>query len=178
MEGLMISQLRIRFVLCLALCSLTACGGQAPDQTGSESEALVAPDSIPGRGVTPLMVTDVDDPLGIGSAGERKTAGVIRSAAAYRAAFGHDAPASVNFNEGEVVIFYSDGVKPTGGYTASVVSVVQIGRALSIATHLSSPGENCITTDALTTPVRAREGEAARPHVQCALPAPAQRRRL
>jgi hypothetical protein len=151
MEGLMTVRLGIRFVLCLALCSLSACD-QAPARTGSESEALVAPGSIPGRGATPLMITSVDDPLGIGSAGERKTAVVIRSAAAYRAAFGHNAPESVKFNEGEVVIFYSDGVKPTGGYVASVVSVVQIGRALTIATHLSSPGEGCITTDALTTP--------------------------
>jgi hypothetical protein len=148
MEGLMTR----RLVLCLAFCSLTACGSEGSTHTGSESEALVAPGALPGRGVTPLVVTPVDDPLGVGSAAEQKTSVVIRSAAGYRAAFGHAPPASVDFSAGDVVIFYSDGVKPTGGYAASIVSVVQIGRALSVATLLTSPGEGCITTDALTTP--------------------------
>lgn len=144
----MFSQLRLRSMFCLALCSLSACAGEAPAETGSDTGAL----ALPGRGVAALVVTNVDDPMGVGSAAARKTSVIIRSAAAYRAAFGHAAPASVKFNEGEVVIFYSDGVKPTGGYTASIVSVVQIGRALSVATHLSAPGEGCITTDALTSP--------------------------
>lgn len=145
---------RLRFsALCLALCSLAACGGgEGSTQTGSESGALVAPGTLPGRGVTPLVVTNVDDPLGVGDAAARKVSVVIRSAAAYRAAFGHAAPAGVDFRAGDVVIFFSDGVKPTGGYAASIVSVVQIGRALSIATLLTSPGADCIVTDALTTP--------------------------
>jgi hypothetical protein len=141
-----------RLVLCLVLGALAACGGEGPTHTGSESEALVAPGTLPGRGVTPLAVTVVDDPLGVGTAAERTASVVIRSAAAYRAAFGHAPPASVSFSGGDIVIFYSDGVKPTGGYTASIVSVVQISRALSIATLLTSPGDGCITTDALTTP--------------------------
>src|SRR5688500_16201047 len=102
MEGLMASRLRLSSVLCLALCSLSGCGGEAPAQTGSGSEALVAPGTLPGRGVTPLVVTVVDDPLGVGTAAERKTSVVIRSAAAYSAAFGHAPPADVKFGEGEV----------------------------------------------------------------------------
>ena len=64
--GAMTSRLGIRSVLCLALCSLSACGGEPASQTGSGSEALVAPGSLPGRGATPLMITQVDDPLGVG----------------------------------------------------------------------------------------------------------------
>lgn len=141
-----------RLVLCLALCSFTACGSEGSQQTASGSEALVAPGTLPSRGVTPLLVTRVDDPLGVGRAAQRKTSAVIRTAAAYRAAFGHAPPTSVRFGAGDIVIFFSDGVKPTGGYAASIMSVVQIGRALSIATLLTSPGEGCITTDALTAP--------------------------
>ena len=61
------------------------------------------------------------------------------------------APDDVDFDS-EVVIFFSAGVKPTGGYTASIVKVVQLGRTLAIATQLEIPGAGCATTDALTTP--------------------------
>ena len=154
------TRLRSWSVLCLAmfsvlsllsLLSLSACSSE-PQSAGTLSEPLVAPG--PGRPsrATPLVFSDVNDPLGIGNAGERSTSAVIRSQAAYKAAFGHAAPADVKFGAGDVVIFYSPGVQPTGGYEASIVSVVQVGRSLIIATHLSSPGPNCIVTDALSKP--------------------------
>jgi len=155
MEELMAIRLRSSSTLWLAFAAAlaalgSACGSDKLD-TGSVSESLVAPQR-PLPGATPLAITNVADPLGVGDAASARGRAVIRSQEQYRAAFGHDAPAGVRFVDGDIVIFYAAGTQPTGGYVASVVSVVQIGRTLSIATHLSVPGEGCVTTDAETTP--------------------------
>jgi len=156
MEGLMATRLRSSSTQWLVLAALLsslggACGTDKP-VSGAVSEPLVAqPRPRPGR-ATPLAVTTVSDPLGVGEAASTRGRAVIRTAAQYRAAFGHDAPADVRFADGEVVIFYAAGTQPAGGYVASIVSVVQIGRTLSIATHLSVPGEGCVTTEAETMP--------------------------
>ena len=92
------------------------------------------------------------DPLGIGTAGEEETRVLIRSAAEYESLFGHAPPAEVDFAGGDVVVFYSAGVQNTGGYEASIDSIDRRGRVLRVQTRLVSPGEGCITTDALTTP--------------------------
>jgi hypothetical protein len=92
------------------------------------------------------------DPLGIGDAGAEETRMLIRSASAYERLFGHAPPDEVDFAGGEVVLFYSAGVQPTGGYEAAIDYVDRRGRVLRVGTRLISPGEDCIVTQALTTP--------------------------
>jgi hypothetical protein len=92
------------------------------------------------------------DPLGIGTAGEEETRVLIRSADQYEQLFGHAPPDGVDFDGGDLVLFYSAGVQLTGGYEASIDAVDVRGRVLRVQTRLVSPGEGCVTTDALTTP--------------------------
>ena len=60
-------------------------------------------------------------------------------------------PPVVDFATQEVLIAF-DGQHPTGGYSVAVTSVVDgAGKREVTITH-SMPGENCIVTDAVTSP--------------------------
>jgi hypothetical protein len=98
--------------------------------------------------------TPFTDPAGITAAGSGEVRRLITSAAQYKYLFGHAAPADVNFAKGEIVVFYSAGVKNTGGYAASIASIAfnTNNGALVVTTSLSSPGPECAVTQALTHP--------------------------
>ena len=98
-----------------------------------------------------LAFTPFEDPEGVGPGSERAVTEVIYSARQYRRLFGHAAPADVDFRR-EIVVFYSAGVQPTGGYEATVESVDLRRNTLAVTTRLSSPGEHCVVTQALTHP--------------------------
>jgi hypothetical protein len=142
-----------KVLLASALLSLASC---TPEGTASglsaEEEAL----GLGGLGrrdwrVTELNVSSVMDAEGIGEAGSERTGIAILNDAEYEALFGHSAPDDVDFDS-EIVLFFSAGVQPTGGYVASIAKVLQLGNTLKVVTQLSVPGESCATTDALTTP--------------------------
>jgi hypothetical protein len=99
-----------------------------------------------------LSFTELVDPEGIGTAGEQKTRLLIAAGRRYERVFGHAAPADVDFSAGDAVIFYSAGVRRTGGYDASIARVVLRGTMLHVVTALESPGEHCIVTQALSKP--------------------------
>jgi len=88
----------------------------------------------------------------IGTAGAQATRVVITSAAGYLKLFGHAAP-GVTWGK-EWVVFYSAGVKMTGGYTAAIekLKLSASGLTLTVTTALESPGAGCAVTQALTKP--------------------------
>jgi hypothetical protein len=128
----------------VALLGCAADVGPAADV--SEQEA-----ALRGGGRT-LAFEVFEDPEGVGTAGERPTSRLIRSARGYRRLFGHAPPAGIDFAAGQAVIFYSAGIKNTGGYEASILEVSLRNRRLVVTTQLVSPGEGCIVTQALSKP--------------------------
>jgi len=118
--------------------------------------ALLAPLSmgaadLPNRTYPMVAFEEFSDD--IGDAGREETRVLLTSAREYAALFGHEAPKSVDFGR-EWVVFYSAGIKPTGGYDASVLDIrlTENGRSLLVTTSLVSPGPGCIVTLALTKP--------------------------
>ncbi|MBI4511017.1 MAG: protease complex subunit PrcB family protein [Deltaproteobacteria bacterium] len=83
--------------------------------------------------------------------GDRETFKVFTSATAYRSFFGQPAPAVVNWRT-DWVVYYSAGIKPTGGYSAQIEEITRVGRTLKVTTSLISPGPDCMVTQALTKP--------------------------
>jgi hypothetical protein len=128
----------------IALFGCAADVGSTADAEGSEA-ALRRPSQS-------IAFEAFSDPEGVGSAGERPTSRLIRSARQYERLLGHAPPAEVDFAAGDVVIFYSAGIQSTGGYEASILEVALRNRQLQVTTQLVSPGEDCIVTQALTTP--------------------------
>lgn len=77
---------------------------------------------------------------------------IITSRQAWQDYFGTYAPAEVDFSK-EWVAFYGAGSRNTGGYGASITSLAQLpGQGLILETQHSSPGIDCIVTQAFTTP--------------------------
>jgi hypothetical protein len=80
---------------------------------------------------------------------------VIKSSAAFSDFFGEDPPASVDFKK-QWVVHYSVGIKNTGGYKTEITKIEKTGasgkRTLLVHTRDSSPGPDCIVTQALTNP--------------------------
>jgi hypothetical protein len=78
---------------------------------------------------------------------------LLRSAREYRAFFGVQPPADLNFAR-EAVLHFSTGVKPTGGYAAEILSVDLGWFANRVVVHArdTAPGQGCLVTQALTNP--------------------------
>jgi hypothetical protein len=97
--------------------------------------------------VTPLAA-DIDF--------ERREQGgraIITSAAAWQRYFGTEAPAEVDFSRSWVA-FYGAGLKNTGGFSAEItgLSFLPEDGGLVLSTRATSPGFDCLVTQALTTP--------------------------
>jgi hypothetical protein len=88
------------------------------------------------------------------SIGKTEEGRVIRSASAFKTAFGTTPPASIDFSRDWLAV-YSAGVKSTGGYTAEILHVrlSDSGKSVKVTSKLTSPGADCIVTQALTKPV-------------------------
>lgn len=142
-----LQQLHARSWTMLGAIALIGCAANVESGTDvNESEAALRGQS------QALAFEEFTDPEGVGTAGEQPTSRLIRSARQYQRLFGHAPPAEVDFAAGEVVIFYSAGVKDTGGYDASILTVELRNRRLLVTTELVSPGEDCIVTQALSKP--------------------------
>jgi hypothetical protein len=134
------SNVRYTLVLVLAGCAVEVA---PPDDPVAYSE----------HGLTQRIAFEtLVDPNGIGNAGQTLTRIVITDARRYAALFGHAPPATVDFRNGDAVAFYGAGLKPTGGYEASIASIVRDGKQLQITTQLVSPGTGCVVTQAVSKP--------------------------
>lgn len=89
----------------------------------------------------------------IGTRGQTETRKVFTTLAAYKSYFGHKPPLEVDFAT-DWVVFYSAGSKATGGYSASIATIAMngTGHTLKVTTSLSSPGKDCMVTQAKTKP--------------------------
>ena len=78
---------------------------------------------------------------------------IMTSKAAWTRVMGTPAPANVDFSK-EWVVFFGTGVKNTGGYSAQVTELRYSAsqRSLVVSTKATSPGPDCIVTQAFTTP--------------------------
>lgn len=104
-------------------------------------------------GVTSIPFESFADSVGDKAASERRV--LIRSRDAYVSYFGHAPPAAVDLAK-EWVIFYAAGPQKTGGFKASLASLVLAPIAgetvLQAVTTLDAPGADCAVTPEPTTP--------------------------
>jgi PrcB C-terminal len=129
----------------VCMLALSACSTQVPSQ-GDDVQAASA------ALTQDFKFTEFVDPLGIGIAGDLPTRLYISTRAQYQLVFGHDAPADIKFGLGDRVVFYSAGIRPTGGYVASITRVRRVDGELRVRTHLDIPGASCLVTQGLTKP--------------------------
>ncbi len=68
-------------------------------------------------------------------------------------AYGDNAPEipNIDFSKKEAFAIFA-GTKPSGGYAISVKSVSDTATARNVAIQLSSPGNDCVVTQSLTSP--------------------------
>jgi hypothetical protein len=136
-----------KWILVVSLGAVGCTGNISDPPAAQEGVAGVAsPDNSQD---VPVTFTPVADD--IGSAGQTETRELFTSEAAYEAYFGHAAPASVDF-QNEDVVFYSAGSVPTSGYSASIEKITTSASGLQITTALVSPGSGCAAVQGSTTP--------------------------
>ncbi len=136
--------------LLLSTALIAGCGGTEDDLINeSVGEVAQADDGKEDGPSIPFTVFS-DDTTGTGTTVTRE---IFANATAYAKYFGHSAPASVNFST-HYVVYYSAGVKNTGGYKASIekVTTSNSGLTLKVTTALESPGAGCFVTQSLTRP--------------------------
>lgn len=137
-------------VASLLSLSLLGCGTAGDGDLIEEGALSIATGDDKADGPAIAFTEFTDD---IGTRGQSETRRVFTSAASYKSYFGHAAPATVAFPK-EWVVFYSAGVKNTGGYDAKVAKITTStsGLTLKVVTSLVSPGSDCFVTQALTKP--------------------------
>jgi hypothetical protein len=137
-------------------------GGQSAELGEQAAELSFVPE-------LPLRITPLEDPLGLGPAGERELKRVISSDLEYVRLFGHATPAGVDYGAGDKVVVYSAGLLPTDGYEASLVSATLVTeydwppppvprmrprpvRRVRVQTRLAAPGVACEPAEVQTAP--------------------------
>ena len=117
-----------RILASLGALALLGCGDVAGPDDVQQVEGDVGSISAPPAAGTTIAFTVLNEDVGAPAAKETRT--LIRSARGYQAVFGHAPPATVDFSR-EWVMFYAAGTKPTGGYEASFLAVLRLGRSRS-----------------------------------------------
>jgi hypothetical protein len=137
----------------LPLCLVTACATDADDDFVSTDVTDASSDDAKADGPE-LAFTVVDDLPLRASVGKTEEGRVIRSATAFRTAFGASPPATLDF-DAEWLAVYSAGVKTSGGYDATITKIrlSDSGMTVKVTSNLTEPGADCFVTDALTKPV-------------------------
>jgi hypothetical protein len=134
--------------------SLLACGAPQDEDTELSSDPVVREEAADEKADRAALVmaplANVTVPAEFAASETRR---VITSAAGFRSILGVAAPASINFSQ-RWVVFYSAGVKHSGGYQASILSVrpSDSGATLKVTTRLRAPGAGCAVTLGLTRP--------------------------
>lgn len=140
----------------LAAASFASSGCATEDEEGilpeesATAELSADPEAKADR--PSISFTTFNDTLPGNGIGEVRK--LFTTAASYRSYFGHSAPASVNFAAGDWVMLYDAGRKNSGGYAATIQNIRRSdsGLTIKVTTRLSSPGEGCPVTLALTRP--------------------------
>lgn len=140
--------------LALLFVSVVACADVGTDDDFITDDVTETSNDDAKADQADLPFTVVTDLTLKSSVGKTEEGRVIRSASAFKTAFGTNPPASVDFSH-EWLAVYSAGVKSTGGYTAEILHVrlSDSGKSVKVTAKLTSPGTDCIVTQALTKPV-------------------------
>lgn len=139
----------MRLTYLLAICLVfTACAVQDDGELPFDGEAE--------DGGKADEVTVALTPINVDISSSRLSRGgtyVLTSRNAWYRIMGTASPSSIDFSK-EWVVFYGMGVRNTGGYSAEVTGLRYSagGRSLTVSTKGTSPGANCIVTQALTSP--------------------------
>jgi hypothetical protein len=64
---------------------------------------------------------------------------------------GTGAPTTVDFSKKEIIAVF-DGTHVTGGYEVAITSVVEVEGTRTVSIVRTEPGENCVTTEAISSP--------------------------
>ncbi len=155
--GVYFSMMTIRLaVLAIAAGGLLACA-----QSSSPTEAEWDDDALaqPSWAVAPERAAEFEGayPFRYYSGVDETERLVIRDAAAWTALWARLSAGmlpqpplpAVDFAT-ELVLFVSQGAKPTGGHTIDIRAVVQSPGALEVLVESASPGPSCVTTQAFT----------------------------
>lgn len=134
--------------------SLAALGACIPD-TNTGSGDLALDEGATGIGKADHVAIPFEEiRSSIGK--DRMRAGgraIVTSAESFEDYFGTSAPDNIDFDK-EWVAFYGIGTRNTGGFSASITSVIDLpdwgGMLLAISD--SSPGSDCFVTQAITFP--------------------------
>jgi len=141
--------MRFSSLIALSLLGVTACAtDQNTDELPFEGEAT---DDGKADHAT-VAFTELDANIGNTRLQQGGTV-ILTSKAAWKRVMGTTAPASVDFSK-EWVAFFGTGVKNTGGFGAEITGIrysASLG-SLILSTHATSPGNDCIVTQAFTTP--------------------------
>jgi hypothetical protein len=143
--------MRLAYLLASTLLATAACAsdatveGELPFE--GEADGLSKADAVTVD-VTELEFADISN--------ERLQRGgtfIITSKSAWKRVMGTLAPKEIDFSK-EWVAFFGTGVKNTGGYGARITSVSLYANAGAIVleTKATSPGDDCIVTQAFTNP--------------------------
>jgi hypothetical protein len=127
-----------------ACAGLDAPAGDVPFEDGAVD--LGKADAV-GLALTPIVAEIAPDRL------EEGGTVVITSAESWQDYFGTAAPAAVDFDR-QWVAFYGAGLRNTGGFSAEILAIHALpgSGGLVLETHHTSPGADCIVTQALTWP--------------------------
>ena len=140
--------------LALLFVSVVACADVGTDDDFVTDDISEAATDDAKADQADLPFTVVEGLTLKGSIGKTEEGRIIRSASAFKTAFGTNPPASIDFAH-EWLAVYSAGVKSTGGYTAEILHVrlSDSGKSVKVTSKLTLPGADCIVTQALTKPV-------------------------
>lgn len=135
----------------LAACATTS---SPSDDDFVTTDLGDAPNDDPKADQADLAFTAVDGLALKASVGKTEEGRVIRTAAAFKTAFGIAPPADLDFTRSWLAI-YSAGQRPTGGYDAAItrVALSDSGKTVKVTSSLVKPGTGCTVTSQVTKPV-------------------------
>jgi hypothetical protein len=139
------------FAIAFSSLTLVACAVQTGEESTNDDLAEDSSGNAEEAVNTTITATEFSDPDA--DVPTSATHRIFTSARSYRLFFGSNPPAGVDFNKSWVA-FYGAGMKTSGGYHASIPSVSRSvsGKTVKITTSLSSPGNDCMVTMAITNP--------------------------
>jgi hypothetical protein len=128
--------------------SLSACMADVGPGEGQELDTQDQTLIAPSRQVIPF-----EDPRGVGDVARGKRKLFLRNSTEYMKTFGHSEPLDqVRFDKGDVVVFFSAGERPTGGYEAQFTGLDFVLGRPYVHSTLEEPGAGCSVIQQLSYP--------------------------
>lgn len=142
--------MRLAYLLASTLLATTACTSDAPSgELPIEGDA----DGLSKADAATIQFTELEFADISTNRLQRGGTFIITTKSAWKRVMGTTAPKDIDFSK-EWVAFFGTGSKNTGGYGAQIksVSLYANAGALVLETKATSPGDDCIVTQAFTNP--------------------------